>query len=65
MENKHNTNINKLNNKEKMYTYCQKCLNDFDEPSSNPFCDFECCQAYYRELREDADDVFREMWNID
>jgi hypothetical protein len=76
----HNNNINfnnlhkdelntyKRNEQEKepkMFSYCWKCLRDFDEPTTVPFCDFRCYQEYCQEERKELDACFGEFLGRD
>jgi hypothetical protein len=60
-KNNHDGNINTYGGqKVKLYKYCQKCGKDFETPSLDMFCCWECRKEYYAEIRQDNDDCFGE-----
>ena len=60
-DNNYNGNINTYGKQKViLYKFCQKCGKDFEEPSEDMFCSWECKKDYYAELRSDMDDCFGE-----
>lgn len=52
--------------------YCAKCGKSIKDDgvgvkdiAGNMFCDNECKREYWLEIRQDWDDVYREVWRQD
>ena len=46
--------------KVKLYTYCIKCGKDFETPTPDNFCCWECRKEYFQEERKEMDTCFGE-----
>lgn len=63
IKDKYNNGTNNINTsgrfkvKEKLFRYCWKCGRNLKEPSTVPFCCWECHQDFYKELAQDMDDI--------
>ena len=57
---KNELNTYKEEQEQKKFSYCYKCLRDFNEPSVEPFCSWECKKDYYAEEHKEMDSCYRE-----
>lgn len=58
-------NTYKEEQEQKKFLYCYKCLRDFNEPSVEPFCSWECKKDYFAEERKEMDSCYREWLGRD